>query len=128
VPHVLEVERRIPVARHERTDIGEGFIWATAALVLGVLILCACLVLWLYPESRLDRSLHLPLPRYPAPRLQVNPASDMQHFHSEEMLRLNSSGWVDQAHGVLHIPISDAMREIAQEGIPEWPTAPQAAR
>jgi hypothetical protein len=124
---MVDAERRIPVARHEPTDIGEGFIWGAAALVLGVLILCAFLVLWLYPESRLDRTLHLPLPLYPAPRLQVNPASDMQRFYSEALLRLNSSGWVDKTHGVVHIPIADAMRGIAQEGIAEWPTAPQAA-
>jgi hypothetical protein len=125
---MVETERRIPVARHEPTDIGEAFIWGVAALVLGVLILCAFLVVWLYPESRLDRTMHLPLPLYPAPRLQVNPASDMQRFYSGEMLRLNSTGWEDKAHGVGHIPIADAMREIAQEGIPEWPAAPQAAR
>jgi hypothetical protein len=124
---MVETERRVSVARHEPTDIGEAFIWGVAALVLGVLILCALLVLWLYPESRLDRTMHLPLPLYPAPRLQVNPASDLQRFYSEEMLRLDSKG-VDKPQGVGHIPIADAMREIAQEGIPEWPAAPQAPR
>ena len=123
---MVDSERRIPVARHERTDIGEGFIWGTAALVLAVLALCAFLVLWLYPESRSARTLRLPL--YPAPRLQVSPPSDMQRFHRDEMLRLNSTGWVDKAQGVVHIPIADAMREIAQEGIPEWPAASQASR
>lgn len=121
---MVDAERSIPVARHEPTDIGEGFIWGAVALVLGVLILCAFLVLWLYPQSRLDRTLHLPLPLYPAPRLQANPPADLQRFHSEEMLRLNSSGWVDKAHGVAHIPITDAMREVAKEGIPGWPAAP----
>jgi hypothetical protein len=125
---MVEAERRIPVARHEPTDIGEAFIWGVGALVLGVLSLCAFLVLWLYPESRLDRTLHLPLPLYPAPRLQIDPAREMQRFYSEEMLRLNSRGWVDEGQGVGHIPIADAMREIAQEGIPEWPAAPRAAR
>lgn len=125
---MVESERRIPVALHEPTDIGEGFIWGAAALVVGVLILCALLVLWLYPESRFDRTLRLPLPLYPAPRLQVNPAADMQRFHREEMLRLEGSGWVDKARGVVHIPIADAMHEIAQEGIPQWPAATQAQR
>ena len=125
---MVETERRIPVARHEPTDIGEAFVWGVGALVLGVLILCGFLVLWLYPESRLDRTLHLPLPVYPAPRLQVDPVWDMQRFHREEMLRLNSRGWVDKGQGVGRIPIADAMREISQEGIPEWPAAPQAVR
>jgi hypothetical protein len=125
---MVEAERRIPVARHEKTDVGEGFIWGAVGVVLGVLILCACLVLWLYPESRLDRTLNLPLPLYPAPRLQQNPAADMQRFRDEEMLRLNGSGWVDKARGVAHIPVADAMRQIAHEGIPEWPAAPEEPR
>jgi hypothetical protein len=120
---MVEAERHIPVARHEKTDVGEGFIWGAVGLVLGVLILCACLVLWLYPDSRRDRTLSLPLPLYPAPRLQQNPAADMQRFRAGEMQRLNGAGWLDEAHGVAHIPISDAMRRIAHDGIPQWPPA-----
>ena len=125
---MAEAEKRIGVARHEKTDVGEGFIWGTAGLVLGVLILCACLVLWLYPESRLDRTLSLPLPLYPAPRLQQDPAADMQHFHDLQMLHLNSQGWVDKSQGIVHIPISEAMRQIAHDGIPQWPATAQERR
>jgi hypothetical protein len=125
---MVEAERRIPVARHEKSDVGEGFIWGAVGLVLGILILCACLVLWLYPESRLDRTLNLPLPLYPAPRLQQDPAADMQRFADEETLRLNGNGWVDKARGVVHIPISEAMRQIAHDGIPQWPAAPEERR
>jgi hypothetical protein len=121
---MLRSQRVIPNARHEATDIGEGFIWGAVALVLGVLIVCALLVLWLYPQSRLDRTLQLPLPVYPAPRLQPSPQADMQKFYREELNRLNSTGWVDKAHGVVHIPITDAMRKVAQEGVSGWPTAP----
>jgi hypothetical protein len=39
--------------------------------------------------------------------------------------QLDSTGWVDQAHGVVHIPIADAMRIVGHEGIPGWP-APEA--
>jgi hypothetical protein len=124
---MLEAEKIIPNARHEPTDIGEGFIWGAVASCLGVLVGLALLVLWLYPQSSVDRTLSLPLPVYPAPRLQPSPPADMQQFYSEEMHFLNSSGWVDQAQGVAHIPISDAMREVAQEGIPQWPTSPEPA-
>jgi hypothetical protein len=117
-------EKVIPNARHEATDIGEGFIWGVVALMLGMLIGCALLVLRLYPQSRLDRTLQLPLPVYPAPRLQPSPQADMQKFYREELKRLNSTGWVDKAHGVVHIPITDAMRKVAQEGVSGWPTAP----
>ena len=114
-------EARLPQARHEPTDIGEGFVWRAIALVLGALIGCAILVLWIYPESRFDRTLPLPLPRYPAPRLQPNPPADLQRFRALELEHLNSAGWVDREQGIVHIPISEAMRRVAEEGIPGWP-------
>jgi hypothetical protein len=83
------------------------------------------LVLWLYPESRLERPLQTPLPLYPEPRLQSDPAEDWQRFHAGEMQILNGSGWVDKGGAVVHIPIAQAMREIARDGIAGWPTAPK---
>lgn len=115
-------ERIIPAARREESDVGEGFIWGAFALLLGVLVATVLLVLWMFPQSLRDRTIGLPLPVYPAPRLQTSPRADMQRFYAQEMGRLNSTGWVDQAHGVVHIPIADAMRKVAQDGIPGWPT------
>jgi hypothetical protein len=119
-----EAEQSLPEARHEPTDIGEGFIWGAAALVLAVLIACAILVLWIYPESRLDRTLQLPLPSYPAPRLQPNSQADLQRFRARELEQLNSAGWVDRKEGIVHIPIGEAMRRVAEEGIAGWPAPP----
>jgi hypothetical protein len=45
----------------------------------------------------------------------------MEKFYAEEMRRLNSAGWVDEAIGKVHIPISVAMRVVASQGIPDWP-------
>lgn len=120
---MLESERTIPDAEHEPTDIGAGFIWGAVALCLGMLLVCALLVLWLYPQSRLDRTLELPLPLYPEPRLQPNPQADLQRFHAKEMQILNGIGWVDKERAVVHIPITQAMREVAREGIAGWPAA-----
>jgi hypothetical protein len=130
---VAEERRVVPAARFERTDIGEGFIWGAVATCLGVLLACALLVLWLYPRSTLDRVLDLPLPVYPEPRLQSDPAADMRNFRARELQRLNGVGWVDKAQGVVHIPIGQAMKQLVQEGIAGWPApaardAPSAAR
>jgi hypothetical protein len=121
---MADAEKVIPNARHEASDVGEGFIWGAFVLLLSSLIAIALLILWLFPMSLLDRTIQGPLPTYPAPRLQPNPQADMQQFYVEEMRRLNSTGWIDKAHGVVHIPIADAMRDVAQEGIPGWPTTP----
>jgi hypothetical protein len=53
--------------------------------------------------------------------LQLDPRAELQRFHREEMLRLNSRGGVEQQAGVAHIPIEEAMRQTARDGIPGWP-------
>jgi len=63
-----------------------------------------------------------PFPAYPNPKLQPNPAVDWQVFYAQEMARLNSAGWLDRAAGTVHIPIDQAMRAVAAEGIKGWPT------
>ena len=121
---MAESKTAVPDARHEPTDVGERFVWGAFSLLLGSLVAIALLVFWLYPGATTDRTIRLPTPVYPDPRLQPSPRGDMQAFYGEEMRRLNGVGWVDQAHGVVHIPIADAMRRIAQQGIPGWPTPP----
>jgi hypothetical protein len=122
---MLDTEKLIPSARHEHTDIEKRFVWAAAALMLGLLVASALLARWLYPQSLTDATLTPPLPVYPVPRLQSDPAADMRAFHAKELHELDSTGWVDRAHGVVHIPVEDAMRIVAREGIPGWP-APRA--
>lgn len=122
-----EAERVIPDAQHEPTDIGPGFIWGAAGACLGTLLVCALVVLWLYPTSRLDRRLQMPLPLYPEPRLQPDPEEDMQQLRTRNMQILNGSGWVDKDRGVVHIPIAQAMQEVARQGIAGWPTGDGAS-
>lgn len=123
---MAEEKRLIPVARFEATDVGRGFIWGAVATCSAVLLACALLVFWLYPSSTQDHTLALPLPVYPAPRLQSHPVADMRAFRAGELERLNSTGWVDKTEGIVHIPITQAMQEIVQEGIPGWPAAAPA--
>jgi hypothetical protein len=116
-------EKRLPPARCEPVDVDERLAWIGVPMLVGTVLISAAICLWLFPGSTADKILHEPLPQYPAPRLQVSPRDDMAAFHAREMQWLNSTGWVDRAHGVVHIPITDAMRKVAQEGIPGWPSA-----
>lgn len=118
-----EAQRRIPNAAHESTDVGENFIWLAAAGMGALLVACALVVWWMYPSTRTDQRLPLPLPRYPEPRLQSRPTADMERFHAAEIARLNGSGWDDETRGLVHIPIADAMDRLAARGIPGWPAA-----
>lgn len=112
-------EKALSPARHEPTDVGGRFIWIGVAFLLASVLFLALLVLWLFPQS--DRTMRLPLPNYPGPQLQSNPREDMAKFYAGEMRWLNGTGWIDKAHGIAHIPISEAMRLVAKEGIAGWP-------
>lgn len=114
-------EKLLSPARHEPEDVGHPFIWMGTALVVGLVVLMAWLALWLFPHSLTDRTIRMPLPQYPSPRLQVSERADMERFYAEEMRRLNGTGWMDRSRGVVHIPISDAMHRVARDGIAGWP-------
>lgn len=118
---MTEAHRHMPGARHEPTDIAEGFVWAAVAATAAMLIACALLVWALYPHADVNHALKPPLPIYPAPRLQANPAADMRRVRAAQVSRLNSRG-LDDPGGLAHIPITEAMKMIAAEGVAGWPT------
>ena len=59
-----------------------------------------------------------PVNRFPKPALQPNDAADMAKFLAAEHEELNSYGYVDQAQGVVHIPIERAIDILAKQGLP----------
>ncbi len=88
-----------------------------------VLLVISCLVLIVaYPEALPDasRALHI---NPPGPRLQTNPQSDLQRFRAAEDKQLNGYYWIDKQKGLVHIPIEQAMKKLAQQGIDGFPKA-----
>ena len=116
-------EKELSPARHEPTDVAEGYAWIATVLLVAAVFGLSLLVLLLYPRATTNLPLRLPLPPTPSPRLQANPSEDMAKFYRDEMLRLNGTGWIDKQRGIAHIPIADAMRLTAQQGIPDWPAS-----
>ena len=55
---------------------------------------------------------------FPEPRLQTDDTADMSKFKAEEDLRLYPSQPYQTSDGVIHININDAMKLIAQRGLP----------
>jgi len=117
-------EKELSPARHEPTDVGESYAWITVVLLVVTVLILSAIVLVLYPRSTSYRMLQLPLPTFPQPELQASPREDMARFYAEEMRRLNGTGWIDKQRGIVHIPIADAMRLTAQQGIQGWPSPP----
>lgn len=115
----------LPPARHEGTDVG-----FRALLVAGVLMFLALggvlgFASWLYPGAQTDKILSSANnDAFPAPRLQPDAAADMARFRAEQLQQLDGAYWLDRERGRVHMPIADAMRDVAARGIPDWPTAP----
>lgn len=61
--------------------------------------------------------------KFPEPRLEQNERTELDGFRYGEEEKLNSYGWVDEKAGVAHIPIEEAMRVIAERGLPTTPKA-----
>lgn len=97
-------------------------------LVLTVVALLGGAVGVMYPATRDPHLVRTPVPAFPAPALQPDPAADMAAFRTRQLDQLNGTWWVDRAAGTVHQPIGDAMRRLAAQGIPDWPTAPVRAQ
>ena len=54
----------------------------------------------------------------PGPRLQIEPAKDLDEVRATEDSVLNSYGWVVRDGGVMRIPIDRAIELVVQRGLP----------
>jgi hypothetical protein len=117
-------ESALPAPSHEPTDVSPWVIWIGVPVLLASVVTLAFLVLWLFPGKAVDRTIHLPLQHFPSPELQVSPRKDMAQFRAEQLRWLNGTGWIDKSRGIAHISIEEAMRQVAAEGIEDWPTEP----
>lgn len=70
------------------------------------------------PEAAVLQNTPSPnLERIPQPRLQTDDTTDMRAFLSQEEILLKAKPWKDQ-QGNIHLPVEDAMKLIAQRGLP----------
>lgn len=58
---------------------------------------------------------------FPQPRLEDDERTEINDFRYSQDETLASYGWVDQSGGVVRIPIDQAMKLIAQRGLPTMP-------
>jgi hypothetical protein len=114
-------EPALPGARNEPSDVGFRPVFIGLVATGLSLFALALVALWLFPQTRTDRTVALPLPVAVAPALQADPARDMARFRATQLQELNSSWWVDAGHTAAHIPIDRAMDDIARTGIADWP-------
>jgi hypothetical protein len=128
-------DQSVPENRHEHRDVN---VWAVYKFGIALSLLCVVSIALLYgvyvffvnrqggplakDQINVDAR-RLP----PMPRLQPAPIQDLHDMRAAEAKILSSYGWVDQAHGVTHIPIDRAIDLLAQRGVPSRPQTAQAA-
>lgn len=57
-------------------------------------------------------------PQPPEPRLQTSPVPNRKLIVERETQQLSTYGWVDQKSGVVRIPVDQAMKLLAERGLP----------
>lgn len=108
---------------YERSDIESGGI-AWIALGLGLFVLAVPLLMPLvYPQSMQHVSPAAP-PALSAnaPELAVTPKADLARLDRAEAQIADGYGWADREHGVVRIPVTQAMERLLQKGLPGWPS------
>jgi hypothetical protein len=115
---------------HEANTVGvRGLLLFAAALIGTGIVIPSVLGLMM---EHLARTEHPPdslspgrpaidVDQFPAPRLQEDPASELDRMKREERRRIDAYGWVDPKAGIAHIPIKRAMDILAQTGLPKVP-------
>jgi hypothetical protein len=115
--------------RHQPDDVAVGriLIFAGALLLLAVVGHLVPLLLYGYfvkaedakqaplPPLAAKERLKLPrdLDKLPAPVLRANDTIHLEELRRKEDARLQGYGWVDPKAGVVHVPIEEAMKKLA---------------
>jgi len=127
-PHYLPEGER----RHETRDVAVAPLLVALIALVAMLVVIALLLseLWrtFVRQAKISEPTASPLaalrPPPPEPRLQVSPPDDLRQLRTAENDMLHRRGWVNQAEGIVQIPIEQAMEELVREGPPDWPKVP----
>lgn len=121
---LAETREANPKSAYEQEDwpvrwIGLIYLGTFVFLVVAPLILW-----WVYPRETQDVSRQL-LVTPPAPALQTNTPQDLANFLRNQDKKLNTYYWADKQKGLVHIPIEEAIKKLAHDGIDGFAKAPQ---
>ena len=111
---------------YERSDASpRGLVYF--ALTIAAILAATCLsLIWLFkhyektenPGSFVAAPFSATQPLPPPPRIQANPAVDMQSYSQSQQNLLNTYGWVDRQNGIVRLPVDRAMELLLERGLP----------
>ncbi|HEX3414083.1 MAG TPA: hypothetical protein VHT00_20435 [Stellaceae bacterium] len=120
---MAEIAERVednPKTAFEKSDWPLGTIGLVLLGTLIFLVIAPLVLMGAFPRAVTDVSRALTV-EPPQPRLQTDPSEDLAQFLLDEDKRLNTYYWIDKKNGVVHIPIEQAMHELADKGIDGFP-------
>ena len=109
-----------PDTAYEPADWPLGTIGLILLGVFVMLVISPFVMIAAFPTTTSDVSRALTV-EPPQPRLQTDPSADLAQFQIDEEKRLHSYYWIDKEKGIVHIPIEQAMKELADKGIDGFP-------
>lgn len=113
-----------PETDYEKSDMSLRAIGLAALGVLALLV-AGPVALHVFDTAVPEDAPRGPTVLPPVPRLETEPAADLATLRASEDKRLDSYGWVDRQKGIVHIPIAEAMKRLAAEGIDGFPRSGQ---
>jgi hypothetical protein len=127
-----EHPRENPEIRYEKEDVNKRSSFWFGVVILVVMVATAFATKPLYNLLAERETAAQPPAAYvadsdpdafepPAPRLQVHPEMDLGAFRAQEDATLTTYAWVDKEHGIIRIPVQEAMRIVAERGLPVFP-------
>jgi hypothetical protein len=101
---------------------------ALSGIALVVVCLVAALLMWWllkgFEHNDEKRDVRLspvelahPQPPPPAPLLQRDPVKEMTEMREREDRELSQAAWIDRQHGVVRLPVEDAIDIVAARGV-----------
>jgi hypothetical protein len=122
--------------QYEKTDIDIAAVTKLGIAILAVTVITAMALVPIIGVMKSRAEKHDPSApevagfgpdrKAPEPRLQERPFDDWRAMHRQQDELLASYGWVDETRGVARIPIDEAMKRLAEKGLPARP-APLAS-
>jgi hypothetical protein len=116
---------------YERTDANAGGTFRAGLYMLVMIFVTALLVVPFYRLlARVETKAQPPAadvvesavsePAASFPRLVESEPRVLRDFHAQEDALLTSYGWVEKDKGLARIPISEAMKLVAERGLPKF--------
>lgn len=121
-PEAINAETK-PEIGYEYRDISvKGLVVSTLWFFVGSTIVIALTYVGMVMMVDLPlRSTDPPatIPKYPHPLVQGSMATkvDIARVRKEEKEKMDSYGWVDESKGIARIPVDEAIKKLAEQGV-----------